>query len=138
MEAICYYNFPICPPPRNTEDSRPASAIAKSSVVVRKRLCREDCHLVTKGECSDAYKIIMGMQSQGKQLIDTSSIDSWWIMLLHLLVRMQVDLVDTRLIQFLPPSFLLSWHFLLFIIWHLDVIISPLVSLTFPVIVSIV
>ncbi|EUB60383.1 Tyrosine-protein kinase transmembrane receptor ROR1 [Echinococcus granulosus] len=61
MEATCYYHFPICPPP--VEVSKKA---VDSEVAARRRLCRDECHLITKGECSEIYdRLLQDSQSQG-------------------------------------------------------------------------
>ncbi|KAM3187363.1 hypothetical protein ACTXT7_002472 [Hymenolepis weldensis] len=60
MEATCYYHFPICPPP--IEESASKSTEASP----RRRLCREDCHMITDGECSNIYRLLLpDTQSQG-------------------------------------------------------------------------
>nr|CDS19319.1 tyrosine protein kinase transmembrane receptor [Echinococcus granulosus] len=60
MEATCYYHFPICPPP--VEVSKKA---VDSEVAARRRLCRDECHLITKGECSEIYdRLLQDSQSQ--------------------------------------------------------------------------
>ncbi|VDL64910.1 unnamed protein product [Hymenolepis diminuta] len=60
MEATCYYHFPICPPP--SEESASKSTEASP----RRRLCREDCHVITDGECSNIYRLLLpDTQSQG-------------------------------------------------------------------------
>ncbi|VDL98145.1 unnamed protein product, partial [Schistocephalus solidus] len=71
MEATCYYSFPICLPPA---EAAPAAAVAMTSsggvMVWPRRLCREDCHLVTRGECSKAYKLlVLGMKHQVAELV---------------------------------------------------------------------
>lgn len=57
MEATCYYNFPICPPPAGQQSSSAASS--STDLVAGKRLCRDDCHLITEGECSAAYNLLL-------------------------------------------------------------------------------
>nr|CDS26357.1 tyrosine protein kinase transmembrane receptor [Hymenolepis microstoma] len=60
MEATCYYHFPICPPPSEERASKSTEASS------RRRLCLEDCHVITDGECSSVYKLLLSdTQSQG-------------------------------------------------------------------------
>uniref|UniRef100_A0A5K3F0A9 Receptor protein-tyrosine kinase n=1 Tax=Mesocestoides corti TaxID=53468 RepID=A0A5K3F0A9_MESCO len=62
MEAICYYYFPICPPPGEVGrigDAATSKSSAASEVVARRRLCRDDCHLITEGECNETYNRLL-------------------------------------------------------------------------------
>nr|VZI29425.1 unnamed protein product [Spirometra erinaceieuropaei] len=71
MEATCYYSFPICLPPSEATPATVVSMPGNSGVMVwPRRLCREDCHLVTRGECSKAYKLlVLGMKHQVAELV---------------------------------------------------------------------
>ncbi|VDD81460.1 unnamed protein product [Mesocestoides corti] len=72
MEAICYYYFPICPPPGEVGrigDAATSKSSAASEVVARRRLCRDDCHLITEGECNETYnRLLHDTQPQSKEL----------------------------------------------------------------------
>ncbi|VDK34537.1 unnamed protein product [Taenia asiatica] len=73
MEATCYYHFPICPPPVEVNEKA-----VDSEVAARRRLCRDDCYLITKGECSEIYdRLLQDTQSQAstpKLLMDCNSL----------------------------------------------------------------
>ncbi|VDM31607.1 unnamed protein product [Hydatigera taeniaeformis] len=73
MEATCYYHFPICPPPVEVNEKA-----VDSDVIARRRLCRDDCYLITKGECSEIYgRLLQDTQSQAstpKLLMDCNNL----------------------------------------------------------------
>ncbi|CAL8102410.1 unnamed protein product [Calicophoron daubneyi] len=55
MEAMCYYNFPVCLP----EIKPPAgSGVDQSAGIQPHYLCREDCFSVMEDECSSTYKFL--------------------------------------------------------------------------------
>ncbi|VDP67890.1 unnamed protein product [Echinostoma caproni] len=58
MEAMCYYNFPVCLPvgtSASNTDSRPV----ENEIEYRAHyLCRQDCHMIKQNECSMTYKYL--------------------------------------------------------------------------------
>ncbi|TPP55975.1 Receptor protein-tyrosine kinase [Fasciola gigantica] len=58
MEAMCYYNFPVCLPVATTGVNTDNTA-ANPEVEYRAHyLCRQDCYMIKQNECSATYKYL--------------------------------------------------------------------------------